>query len=79
MGQLREYRNYFDEKAQRDIFTKRYALESYKPDVMVVIGRSNCFKSNMERQALTQELSNLKIMTYDDILARANKQLKLMS
>ncbi|EPF7979260.1 Shedu anti-phage system protein SduA domain-containing protein [Vibrio harveyi] len=79
VGQLREYRNYFDEKLHRDIFQKKYALESYKPDIMVVIGRSNCFKNTIERQALTQELSNLKIMTYDDILARANNQLKLMS
>ncbi len=36
--------NYFDEKSHRDIFQKKYALESYKPDIMVVIGRSNCFK-----------------------------------
>lgn len=79
IGQLREYRNYFDDKTNRTIFKNEYGLESYKPDIMVVIGRSNGFKDIIERQSLTQELSNLKIMTYDDILARARHQLKIMS
>ncbi|WP_299617432.1 Shedu anti-phage system protein SduA domain-containing protein [Pelagibius sp.] len=77
LGQLREYRNYFDDPAHRKAFHNTYGLTAYKPRIQVVIGRKSDFLDPYERQALQEEVSHLEILTFDDILERVRNQLRL--
>lgn len=76
IAQLREYRDYFDDKAHRQMFRDTYKLEAYKPNVSVVIGRSSSFRSTYERQKIQLD-TYVKIITYDDILRMASRRLAL--
>lgn len=78
IGQLREYRNYFDDSANRKSFNSAYGLMAYKPRVQVVIGRSEDYQDAYERKALQDELAHLEILTFDDVLNRVRQQVKLV-
>lgn len=78
MGQLRKYRNYFDDPANVRIFQARYGLNAYKPKIQVVIGRSSSYADHFERAVMEDELKNLQIITFDDILDRVRQQLRLI-
>lgn len=78
IGQLREYRNYFDDAANRKTFNNAYGLMAYKPRVQVVIGRSNDYQDAYERKSLQEEISHLEILTFDDVLNRVRQQMKLI-
>lgn len=78
LNQLREYRNYFDDLANRNAFHKKYGLQAYRPRIMVIIGRSRDFYNEMERTTVSDEYRNIQVLTYDDIAARA-KRMALVS
>lgn len=78
MGQLREYRNYFNDPANIRLFQTRYGLTAFRPKIQVVIGRSNSYLDHFERVAMEEELRNLQILTFDDILNRVKRQLRLL-
>ncbi len=79
LGQLSEYGRYFDDSANRKLFSAKYGLDAFKPQISVVIGRSREFRSPIERESLRSELSNLQIITYDDVLNKAKRRLELIS
>jgi hypothetical protein len=78
VGQLGTYRSYFDEANNRKKFYDRYGLQVYKPMVFAVIGRSGDFKNSMEREEVQQSLSQVKIVTYDDILLRSKRRREMI-
>jgi len=70
--QLRQYRNWFDSQANRDLFYKKYHLFSYKPKIVVAIG-THQFLNNEDVKKLEQDLlpEYAKIWTYDFLIDRA--------
>jgi hypothetical protein len=77
LNQVREYRNFFENKATREEFYRRYGFRAYRPSVCIVIGRSWEYVDHMERIQIEDEYKNVRVLTYDDILARA-KSLALL-
>ncbi|MGH9962320.1 MAG: hypothetical protein ACREBC_35250 [Pyrinomonadaceae bacterium] len=67
---MQEYKSYFDDFANRKWFEGRYPLTCFKPQVAVVIGRGNFFSTDIERAKL-QDKTNVKIVTYDDLITLA--------
>ena len=78
LGQLREYRNYFEESANRKEFYGKYGLNAYKPKISVVIGRNVDFQSPMERINLIDEYKNLNLLTFDDLIIKAKSRLSIL-
>jgi len=74
VGQLTEYRRYFDTRDNRLAFHSRYGLQAYYPRMILVVGRRHDFKSDVERQELRSVLpKDLDVWTYDDLIGRAKK------
>ncbi|MBI4340597.1 MAG: DUF4263 domain-containing protein [Chloroflexi bacterium] len=71
LNQLREYRNYFEDRENRARFYRLYGLNVFRPKVTVVIGRGPGFYDDMERRSVLDEYKNLNVITYDDLLVRA--------
>jgi len=80
IAQLNEYRRYFESKENRKSFHKKYGLEAYNPKMILVVGRSHHFRSDLQRRELQSLLpKDLEIWTYDDLLSRAKMYRKLVS
>jgi hypothetical protein len=85
INQLREYRNWFDDKHNRKQFYDLYGLRAYKPRVVVVIGRKHDYYSDVERWSIEFTRSRLEddlpryvnILTYDDIIDKARQFKKI--
>lgn len=73
-AQLRTYRDYFDEQANRDRFRERYGLEAFRPRMYVIIGRRGATDA-LEWRRIEDDLPMLNVKTYDDILERAKHML----
>ncbi|HKC62526.1 MAG TPA: Shedu anti-phage system protein SduA domain-containing protein, partial [Pyrinomonadaceae bacterium] len=71
LNQLREYRDFFEDKENRKIFHKKYGVNAYRPKIVVIIGRSQDFYNEIERKRIADEYSHLEVITYDEILNRA--------
>jgi len=71
LAQLREYRDWFDDQANREIFRSRYGLLAYRPRVVLIIGRSMSYYDDVERIKLEADLASwVHVTTYDDVLER---------
>ena len=68
-AQLRAYRKFFDNAKNRRAFIRQYGLEPFRPQLVVVIGRSNSFATANDRMELEDQVPGLKLLTYDDLLA----------
>jgi hypothetical protein len=81
LQQVSNYRNFFDDKANREHFFKVYGLKAFKPRVILIIGRTNNFYDDIERIKLEDRLfsENIRLYTYDDIVSNANRWLKYAS
>jgi len=74
VAQLTEYQRYFDDRSNRRDFHKKYGLEAYKPKLILVIGRSCHFRSDLERREISRLLpDDLDMWTYDDLLLKAKR------
>jgi len=73
-AQLREYSIYFDEQRNREKVYAKYSVEAYKPRMIVVLGRSGTL-SPVEIRKAESDLGNIKLKTYDEILAQAKFRL----
>jgi len=73
--QLRQYRNWFDDPRNRELFREKYPeLDCYKPRVIVVMGRNKDFYSEQDRIMLEDDLPrHLTLRTYDDVLGMAKR------
>ncbi len=78
VNQLRTYRNWFDDRSNRQSFRKRYpGLDAYKPRIIVVMGRTSDFQSKVLRQMLKEDIPSFtQLWTYDDVLNRARRYLE---
>lgn len=72
VAQLRQYANFFDSAENRRIFHQRYGLSAFRPQLGVVIGRSSQFVSPMERIEIEQQLGQVRLFTFDDLIAYGN-------
>jgi hypothetical protein len=71
--QLAEYRNFFEDRANRSAFARKYPhLRAFRPRVILIVGRSEHFADDIERATLESELPGwLSLKTYDDVIKAA--------
>lgn len=72
IGQLYKYAKFFDNARNRKEFIRRYGLEPFKPELTVVIGRNDEFRSKDERLEIEEQLGKIRLLTYDDLIAYGN-------
>jgi hypothetical protein len=71
-AQLRTYRDYFEDRSKRDGVFSRYGIKAYRPRLSVVIGRSPTIDP-IEFRKIAEGQTDVKVMTYDDLLRRAKR------
>lgn len=74
-SQLLEYRDWFEEKGNREKLVGKVSMEIFRPRLAVVIGRSADFKCAIDRQKLAARTSDIDVVTYDDIVACARRRM----
>ena len=80
IAQLRYYRDWFDSPSNRRTFAASYGVSTFRPRMVIVIGRKHHFRDDVERIRLSEGLPNsLELWTYDDLAARAKRYLQLTS
>ena len=79
VAQLGVYRDWFDDKQNREWFHSRYGLKAFRPRVVAIIGRTNCFYDEMEHIRLLDHLPRwVRLHTYDEVVAKARYWKKLL-
>lgn len=73
-AQLRTYRDFFEEVANRDRFRARYGLDAFRPRLYVIIGRRGEVDP-LQWRRIEGDVPALQVRTYDDILDRAKYRL----
>jgi hypothetical protein len=74
VAQINYYRNWFEDKRNRDLFRSTYGLNSFKPQVVVVIGRRQSYYNEVQRIKLESSLPRwITLTTYDDIIEKVNQ------
>ena len=74
-AQLRTYKKWFDISKNRKMLKEFVGMEIYSPRLMVVVGRSNEFRDEVERASLRSSIPDVEIVTYDDIYSYAKKRM----
>ncbi len=77
-AQLLEYRDWFEERGNRERLKEHLGIEIYRPHLGVVIGSSMEFRNAFDRQKLMATIHDVEIVTYDDIMASAQRRLALI-
>lgn len=77
-AQLLEYRDWFEEPGNRERLKERIGMEIFRPHLGVVIGSSSEFRDAFDRQKLMDRMPDVEIVTYDDIVASAQRRLALI-
>ena len=77
-AQLLEYRDWFEERGNRERLKERLGVEIYRPHMGVVIGSSSEFRDAFDRQKLMATIPDVEIVTYDDIVTSAQRRLALI-
>lgn len=72
VAQLRMYRDYFEDKTRREAILSRYNIKAYRPRMTVIIGRATSMDP-IEYRQIAEGQRDVKVMTYDDLLARAKR------
>jgi anti-sigma B factor antagonist len=72
IAQLRTYRDYFDDRKNRERISSRYGVKVYRPRMSVVIGRLPTLDP-LEYRQIVDGQRDVQIVTYDDLLARAKR------
>lgn len=74
VAQLTAYKDWFDDRANRQKFEETYRLRSYRPKVVVIIGRKMSFEDDVQRLMVESQLpSYVTLKTYDDIVGSARR------
>ena len=73
-AQLRVYRDFFEERRNRERFQDKYKLLAFRPRMFVIIGRRGRVDP-IELRRIEGDLPAFQIRTYDDILDRAKHKL----
>jgi cold shock CspA family protein len=74
-AQLREYRDYFESRANRQAIEEIYGLRFFRPRMMVIIGKRSEYMASDLRKA-EGDIPQLSITTYDDLLERARARMR---
>jgi hypothetical protein len=77
-SQMLEYRDWFENRANRRKLQERFGMEIYRPRLGIIIGSSTDLSCAYERQKLQSRYSDVDIVTYDDIVAHARRRLSLI-
>jgi len=67
IAQLKEYKEWFQDKQNREVFYKKYKLDGFNPTLTLIIGRNSGFKNEEVRRRVC-EGESINILTYDDIV-----------
>ncbi|MCP4629981.1 MAG: DUF4263 domain-containing protein, partial [bacterium] len=77
-AQLKKYKLFFDEEKNRNKIQENYGLLSYKPMMLVIIGR----KGNVDPidlKIMDSDIPpNVRVLTYDDVVDRAKRRVDFM-
>ncbi|WP_137293544.1 Shedu anti-phage system protein SduA domain-containing protein [Nocardioides dongxiaopingii] len=68
-SQLLQYKIYFNDAARAKAAKVRFGDEIFMPDIAVVIGRSDSQSSRMDWLRARNDLPDLDVQTYDDVVA----------
>jgi hypothetical protein len=71
VAQLRDYEEFFDREENRERIRRQYGFTAYKPKLSVVIGTRSSMQSELLFRRVTAAHPEVRVMTYDEILARA--------
>jgi hypothetical protein len=74
-SQLLEYRDWFEDKGNRNNRTGKMSMEIFRPRLAVVIGRSADFRCAIDRQKLAASTPDIDVVTYDDIVNCARRRM----
>lgn len=72
VAQLHAYKAYFDKIDNRKQFEQQFGMVPFKPEAIVVIGRSTQISSRDDRILVNELLGNTKLLTFDDLLEYGN-------
>lgn len=73
-AQLSLYRDWFEDRYNREKLKDKVGMAIYRPQLAVVIGRSSEFKDEIDRQKLAASERDIQVVTYDDILKDAKRR-----
>ncbi|MCD6364879.1 MAG: DUF4263 domain-containing protein [Planctomycetes bacterium] len=79
VAQLRKYRTFFERAENRNAFHRRYGLQAFRPELVVVMGRSDMFYSRDERVEVKERLGEIRLLTYDELIAYGQSRSLLTS
>jgi len=74
-SQLLEYRDWFEDKGNREKLIGKVKMEIFRPRLAVVIGRSADCRCAIDRQKLAARTSDIDVVTYDDVVACARRRM----
>jgi hypothetical protein len=74
-SQLRQYARWFDDRAVSRRVEDRYGFKCFKPKQVVIIGRDPRQFDEAQREAAVSAYPDLEIVTYDQLLRVARRQL----
>ena len=78
IAQLKFYREWFDSPTNIKWFEEQYGVATFRPKMIIVIGRKSHFIDDVERIRLMDQLpSQLELINYDDLHSRAKRYLEL--
>ena len=77
-AQLLEYRDWFEDRHNRQRLKDRLGMEVFRPRIGVVIGTNREFRDAVHRQKLASRYPDLEVVTYDDVLSHAKRRLALI-
>lgn len=72
IAQLRAYRDYFEDRSNRERIFQQRGIKAYRPRLSVVIGRVPTLDP-IEYRRIADGARDVEIVTYDDLLARAKR------
>lgn len=76
--QLHEYRDWFEDRSNREKAKELLGMQVYRPRLAVIIGRSSEFTDELDRQKLNSRESDIEVVTYDDIAEYARRRLVMI-
>lgn len=77
-AQLLEYSEWFDDRRNRQSVKDRFGLEIYRPRLAMIIGRTIGEQSEFQQQKVRSRISDVDVVTYDEVIERARRRLALI-
>lgn len=72
VAQLRTYRDYFEDRGNREGILAKYGINAYRPRMSVIIGRLPTLNP-LEYRRVADAHKDVRIVTYDELIARARR------